>query len=157
MGDVRTTPVTEIMSTQIEMVAESTPISYVARLMRDKEISGMPVTSDDGVLIGVISASDLLRAVPGAKEGAPVGSLAGFYAEIKPSVLITPELFERALEGTVGELMTKMIVSVPIDATVQHAAQVMIDSGVHRLLVLDRNENLAGLVTAMDIVRHVAG
>jgi CBS domain-containing protein len=153
---VRNTPVTVIMTRQIEMVADSTPISYAAKLMLDNDISGMPVTTDDGTLTGVISAYELLRALPGSGSTPPAVAR-GFYNEIKPSVLYSPDFIRGNLQGTVRDYMSKLLVSVGTEATVQDVAQIMIEAGVRRVLVLDRNDNLAGLVTATDIVTHVAG
>ena len=154
--EVRTTVVSAIMTTQIEMVEESTPIRYVARLMMDKQIGGLPVTDEEGTVVGVVSAADLLGAVPKVADEGERGRQ-GFYADLSPSVLLTPNLFESLTEGTVRDFMSQLVVSVPVDATVRHAAQVMTDVGVHRVIVLDKLGNLAGLLTASDIVRHVAG
>ena len=156
--EVRTTVVSAIMTTQIEMVAESTPIRFVAELMMTKQIGGLPVTDDEGTVVGVVTAADLLGAVPRLSRppgGASRGS--GFYADLSPSVRLTPGLLDGLAEGTVRDYMSKLVVSVPVDATVGHAAQVMTDVGVHRVIVLDKFGNLAGLLTASDIVRHVAG
>jgi CBS domain-containing protein len=153
---VRTTPVTAIMTTRIEMVAESMPVSYAAQIMIDRQINGMPVTNDDGSLIGVISASDLLRAVSGGGSVPPRASR-GFYTDLRPSVLYEPDFIRGNLQGTVRDYMSAVLVSVSTEATVQEAAQVMVETGLSRVLVLDNNENLAGMLTAHDIVRHVAG
>jgi CBS domain-containing protein len=132
------------------------PVSAAAKIMIDREISGMPVTNDEGAVCGVISAADLLRAVSGSGSIPPLSSR-GFYTELKPSILYEPDLIRGNLQGTVTDYMSTVIVSVATEATVQEAAQTMMESGVNRVLVLDKNNNLAGLLTAHDIVRHVAG
>jgi CBS domain-containing protein len=153
---VRGTPVTAIMTRRIEMVAASMPVSHAAHIMLDKEITGMPVTDDEGAFIGVVSAADLLRAVSGSGSSPPPASR-GFYTDIRPSVLYDADFIRGNLQGTVKDYMSTFLVSVPTEATVQEAAQTMVESGVSRVLVLDRNGNLAGIVTASDVVRHVAG
>ena len=50
--------VKEVMTKQVITVEEDCPIEDAARLMRDKEIGGLPVMRD-GALVGIITESDL--------------------------------------------------------------------------------------------------
>jgi CBS domain-containing protein len=59
-------------------------------------------------------------------------------------------------ETTVGSVMTTAVVSLPPGAAVQEAARLMLPAGVHRLLVVDDEGELVGLVSSSDIVRAVA-
>ncbi|NIX25667.1 MAG: CBS domain-containing protein, partial [Actinobacteria bacterium] len=58
-------------------------------------------------------------------------------------------------DHVVAEAMSRTVVSVPGGADIRHAARLMTDAGVNRLLVVD-GTGLAGLVSASDIVRAVA-
>lgn len=58
-------------------------------------------------------------------------------------------------EHTVEEIMTRDVISRPSSTTVRQAAGYMLESGVHRLLVID-DGRLQGIVTNTDIVRAVA-
>ncbi|NIR42635.1 MAG: CBS domain-containing protein [Gemmatimonadetes bacterium] len=51
--------------------------------------------------------------------------------------------------------MTREVKSQPSRATVQQAPRYMLDSGIHRVLVMDERE-LRGIVTTTDIVRAIA-
>lgn len=55
VGDVMTTPV----------VAASplTDIRRIARVMLDRDVDGVPIVNEAGVLLGFVSRSDILRAV----------------------------------------------------------------------------------------------
>ena len=155
---VRTTPVTAIMTRRIEMVAASIAVSYAARIMIDQSISGMPVTNDDGGIIGMLCAADLLRAVSGlGSMPPPEAGRGGFYNDLRPSVLYAPDFIRGKLQGTVREYMSQVVVTLSTEDTVQRAASTMMENGVTHALVLDKNDNLAGILTAEDIIRHVAG
>ena len=161
--DIRNVPVAEIMATRIEMVDEETPISFAAKLLMDKRISGLPVTDDDGVVSGMVSAVDVVRAV---QQRLDSDATQRFYAGMLPRMLLdarasespvgTAPLATDTLVGKVRDYMNRALVSVPPDATVGEAAKLMRDKRVARVLVLDSNRNLAGLVTQSDIVRLVA-
>ncbi len=51
--------------------------------------------------------------------------------------------------------MTRRVVAVTPDADVRDAAAVMIEAGVHRVLVMNGRE-LLGILSATDVVRAVA-
>jgi CBS-domain-containing membrane protein len=56
-------PVTDIMWTPVPSVAPESDIRRVARVLLDTGLPGLPVVDDQGLVIGFISRSDILRAV----------------------------------------------------------------------------------------------
>ena len=60
------------------------------------------------------------------------------------------------VEAKVGDYMSDLIIAVGVDATVRDAVRLMKKGAVHRVLVVDDQGNLAGLVSATDIVYLVA-
>jgi len=54
--------VAEVMTQVVVTVEPETPIAEVVALLRDRHISGVPVVSRDGTVVGVISTSDVLAA-----------------------------------------------------------------------------------------------
>ena len=129
MTDPLDQPVSDIMSRSLEMVADTIPLSYAANLMATKRVTGLPVTTEEGDLVGVLSWTDVMEAMCSNATD--------------------------ALTGTVQRYMTDSIVAVSVDATVRDAAALMKRGSVHRVLVVDGAGNLAGLVSAIDIVRHL--
>jgi CBS-domain-containing membrane protein len=65
----------------------------------------------------------------------------------------SPEVLGRAL---VGDWMSRGVVSVPPDASLQRVCEVMVREQIHRVCVTV-GDRLVGLVTSFDVVRHVAG
>lgn len=122
-------PVSEVMTTVIEMVSNTIPMAYACKLLVDKHITGLPVTTEEGDLVGVLSWTDVMNAL-----------------QTDPN---------ETLRGVVGDYMTERIVAVATTGTVGDAASVMTRGNVHRVLVVDDSGNLAGLVSAVDIVRHL--
>ena len=51
----------EIMTREVITVPPGTPVRDIAALMLDKHISGVPVVTDDGRMVGIVSESDLLH------------------------------------------------------------------------------------------------
>jgi len=69
---------------------------------------------------------------------------------------LTAYAVEKFIEIDVDELMTRDILFVRPETPVATVAKTMIDQRVHRLLVLDEENHLLGLITATDFVRLAA-
>lgn len=66
-SDPAQTPVLSLMTGAVVTCDEETPLEEVARVMLDRRIHRVLVTRD-GAVCGILTAMDLLRALPGASE-----------------------------------------------------------------------------------------
>lgn len=113
-----------------------TTIKDAAKTMMDRGVSGAPVTDEAGVVLGVISRSDLLRVIT---EGRSKSDATSQLLNIESS--------------PVKDSMTATPVTVSPDATVLEAARTMYGPRLNRLLVVDEAGQLLGLITSTDVVR----
>jgi CBS domain-containing protein len=140
--------VSDFMSRDVFAVGPDTSLETAARMLAQRRIGGAPVI-DKGRVVGVISASDLVdpdtdvSGVPGYPLYYRV--MDGLAEEIGDDVHVRP--------GRVSEIMTPSVVSIAGDATIVEAARRMLQLGVHRLLVLRGDNELAGVVTTVDLLR----
>lgn len=137
------TTVAEVMTTDVGTVDERTPFKEIARLLATRRVSAVPVVDDDGRVVGVVSETDLLRK---EEHQAPWRSrrLAnrGTLSE------------RRKAAGTVAaELMTAPPVCIGLGASLPTAARAMTDHDVTRLIVLNPDGRIAGIVTRSDLLR----
>ena len=156
MVDALQRPVSEVMAKAIMMVSDAMPLSYAAKVMAEQNVAGLPVTDATGALTGVISWSDVMRALNKRPETEKVKFELDFYGPAPPSGLLGNVPTLELLPGTVAEHMSTLLVAVSEEVSVRHAASVMTRGNVHRVLVIDDAGNLAGLVSAVDIVRCIA-
>ena len=63
----------DIMTRNPISIEPEAPIEAAARIMRDRKIGALPVTRD-GVLLGLITKSDIFRALVGIFESAAAGA-----------------------------------------------------------------------------------
>lgn len=54
----------------------------------------------------------------------------------------------------VADVMTRNVISVPPDATIEHAAKLMLERGISGLFVVDADGGLAGVITEGDLLRR---
>lgn len=172
----------DIMTTDLVTVSPEMSLHELAEIFAAKRISGAPVVA--GVdLVGVISSSDLLEfesTSPGSPrhradqtEWGEVEDSREWETETPPGYYFTDfwhdagaDVLERIEtsegpewnhleERTVGEAMTPSVWSMPSSTPVQHAARLMLDNRIHRVLIVN-DGILVGIVSASDIVRAVA-
>lgn len=60
--------VAELMQTDVRSIAPDATIAEVVQAMADLRVSGLPVVSDSGKVLGVVSATDVLQAEAEASD-----------------------------------------------------------------------------------------
>jgi CBS domain-containing protein len=137
--------VEDVMTKEVITVRPETPLKEVARTLALNEISGVPVT-DAGVVIGVVSETDLIR---GEAPAETRGRSRHLFAH-------EPDGDEpRGLARTAGEAMTTPPLTIEGRETLEAAATLMSARDINRLPVVD-DRGLAGIVTRADLVRALA-
>ncbi|GAB4224226.1 MAG: CBS domain-containing protein [Acidobacteriota bacterium] len=148
------TPVSELMTRDVAVVTTDTEIHELERLFLEKKIHGTPVVDADGRLVGVISQTDLLawhfnNGIDGS----------GFYEapEMPDPEGVRDLRVSDIRTATVGEVMTPLVHAIRETATAGEAAERMLRHRIHRLIVVDENLRVRGIVSAMDLLRLLPG
>jgi CBS domain-containing protein len=55
--------VRDVMTTPVVAAAPVTDIRRIAKVMLDRQVDGVPIVNEDGLLVGFVSRSEILRAV----------------------------------------------------------------------------------------------
>jgi predicted transcriptional regulator len=118
----------DVMERNVYWLPSEMPLERAAEELASRQISGAPVCAANGRIVGMLSMRDLTE----------------FYGGVNELRLVE-------------EVMTPEILAVAPDDPIQQAINLMAFEGVHRLLVIDRDQRLAGIVTSMDILRELAG
>jgi len=119
----------DIMSKQVYVVdADASAVEAAWGLTR-RHIGGAPARDANGNLVGVLSKGDLVNP--------------------EPAQWIRGE-------ATVGDLMNPDVISLYAEDPAMAAVNEMAARDIHRIVVLDEDSKLAGIVTPMDIIRAMA-
>ncbi len=97
-----------------------------AKLMAEKNIGAVPVLSEDGKLLGIFSERDLLRRV--------------IVKGLDPK------------EVKVDDVMTREIMLALDDESYEECLAKMKKAGIRHLPVVDRNNNLLGMLSIRDLM-----
>ena len=149
-----TKTVGEMMTTPPLTAMPDMPLKDAIQLLATNRISGLPVVDDTGAAIGEISETDLMWQVSGASLPAYVMLLDSVVYLTNPA-RYSQEL-HKALGQTVADVMSRKVTLVKADDDLQRAAQLMHDKQIRRLLVVDDDEHVIGILTRGDIVRELA-
>jgi CBS domain-containing protein len=148
--------VRDVMQDHVVSVAVNTPLIDVHRLFVEEEISGAPVVEDDGKLVGVISSTDLIRAVEEEHQSGGMGHHEYFRDLLpysSPDWSAAPEDFQDRLgQSQVEDVMTREVLTIEPHASTAAAARLLRENGVHRLFVTERNQ-LVGVLSAWDLLQ----
>jgi CBS domain-containing membrane protein len=118
----------DIMSRDVLTLPPDMPAHDAAAALAQRGISGAPVVDTSGRLVGILSLTDLTD----------------------------PERRPRTSACTVGHLMTPALLTLHDSDLAMNAVRLMVREQIHRVVVLDDDGQLAGIVTPADIVRALA-
>jgi CBS domain-containing protein len=147
-----------VMTMTVHTVDEDWSLEQLARFFVDKSITGAPVVSRNGKLVGVVSTTDLARAA--TERAAPPPEEHDYFARSFAAAVSPDELAEvtlvRESGRTVRDLMTPAIFDVSPDTKVAEIAQMMVKGRIHRVFVTE-DKKIVGVVSALDLLRLLAG
>jgi CBS domain-containing protein len=146
------TTVSEVMTKEVFAVAPDTSLESAARMMASKSITGAPVVSEDGETVGVVTLIDLADPDNQASDNPGYST---FY-QIADGWAQTIGNAKSPAAGRVADVMTRAALTTSEETSIEDAAALMLEAKVHRLLV-ERDGQLTGIVSTMDIIRGFLG
>lgn len=113
----------------------ATPVLEARQVMLKERIRHLLVTEDGGLLVGIVTDRDIRLNLPSQATSLSVWEINHLLAKL-----------------TVGQVMTRSVITVGPDRPARDAAQLMLDHTIGALPVLDGG-HLVGIITETDIVR----
>jgi CBS domain-containing protein len=120
--------VKDLMTTKVHTVRDDDDVRTAAKLLTKHKISGIPVVSKTGKLVGFVSERDIIAAVPKPK-----------FCDMK-----------------IRNLMSKKVCSIPYDAPMTQASKIFSVED-YRLLPVIKGSKLVGIIARKDIVKQMIG
>ena len=118
--------VVDIASKNVISFKVDCSIKDAAKKFDANKIDGAPVIKD-GKIVGVFTVNDLVQAI-----------------------------IEGKVNKTVGELMSTNVIIVPEDLKLVNAIELMVERLNSRLIIVDNNQTLRGIVTRTDLMEDIA-
>jgi CBS-domain-containing membrane protein len=148
---LQTIRVADAMSRDVVTVSANATLAEAARLLTQHEVSGVPVTDELGQCVGVLSAADFVK-----KEQAQEGS-SGLKTLASEHMLVRDEgsgafEIEHVAENLVKEFMSSAPQTIVAEQSLIDAAKYMLGEHIHRLIVVDKQASIMGVISALDIL-----
>ena len=152
------TLIRDVMTQDVVTLDPNMTLTELDRVLVAENVSGGPVV-EDGVVVGVVSRTDVIRVL--YDEQMAAANVSGFYGS--PHPIPIPALEHLAQDSRriadhmttmqVSEIMSRNVKNVGPNDEVEAVARLMAAAGYHRVPVLDGTK-LVGIVTSLDVVRH---
>lgn len=123
------------MTQPVATINRSDTIGLANQMIKERNIRSLPVLSED-TLVGIITDRDLKKAYVSEKTGLEAPKVAYLNTRVK-----------------VGSIMTKSVITVKPNTTVDEVAKIMLKHKISSVPVLDDAEKVIGIITLSDIFR----
>lgn len=122
------------MTTPVAAVPATMLLNELSDFFASEGVSGAPVTSESGDVVGIVSQSDLIQAVRLQRSKGLRGLLTS--------------------GPTATDIMNNRVFCVSPDASVRKVAELMVDEQIHRVLVGSIDE-VVGIISSHDLLELV--
>lgn len=147
-------PVRQVMETSIITINLTTPVATIVDMLLEAPFRALPVVDERHRLQGLISTGDLINA----------GMLPMRRGLVRTALeldTVTAEAVEAPLEQArqsnlmAQDIMNRQVRTVEPDQAIREAAQIMTETGLRRLPVIDADGILVGMLTRADLLQAI--
>lgn len=129
----------DLMTENPRTIRATDPLGQAIEALESMKVRHLPVVDDQNELVGMLSDRDL-------------GSLMRTFSEGADAERLIVPLSRRR----VAEFMSADVVSVETDAELREVIDTMLEQRVGALPVVDRDGNVTGIISYVDVLRAVA-
>jgi CBS domain-containing protein len=115
---------------EVYSIAEDTTVHDAARYLRDRQVRSVGICDANGVLLGVVSQSDVSDKVA-AENKCPAWM-------------------------RVSEIMTRQLITATPETPVEDCLRLMEQHGIYHLVVLDSEKGYRGMISVTDLLQLIA-
>ncbi|OCA90609.1 CBS domain-containing protein [Bacillus sp. FJAT-27225] len=139
----------------IENVISVSPDMTLAEVMTvfvEKKIGGVPVCSEDGKLLGMVTDGDILRAIQ------PIDRMIYYfmmYLDYLDEVNVEKRIEDTASANILSISKTKNLVTVTPEDDMDAAVKLLAKHHFKKLPVVDSEQKVVGVISRGDVIRKI--
>lgn len=150
--------VQEIMTAPVVTIYENAKIRDAVTLLLEHDISGLPVVDSNKYLVGVLSESDLVISESSGQGKHPfinemIKLLTHEEVILKNAQESLAAQIEKMSNEIVQNYMTKPVVALYQDDSVEEAAKLITKNNINRIPIMNANRQVVGIVTRHDLLK----
>ncbi|MCK7549285.1 HPP family protein [Marinobacter koreensis] len=145
----------EIMTPSVKAVPQNWTMERLARFLTDNEITGSPVTDDQGEIVGIATLKDITEFRWNASRSKPDDQLT--TEEAAEARRLRMAIFEEMgkVPVEVRDIMTPIVLSVDEQTPVRDIADIMMREHLHRIFVT-KDARITGIITTYDMLKLIS-
>ncbi|EMP57165.1 hypothetical protein MSNKSG1_01043 [Marinobacter santoriniensis NKSG1] len=145
----------EIMTPSVKAVPQNWTMERLARFLTDNEITGSPVTDDQGEIVGIATLKDITEFRWNASRSRPDDHLTS--EEAAEARRLRMAIFEEMgkVPVEVRDIMTPIVLSVDEQTPVRDIADIMMREHLHRIFVT-KDARITGIITTYDMLKLIS-
>jgi len=149
---LRETPIKQVMSQPVVTVNGRAPFSRVAALFVENRIRHLPVTDDEGRLVGLMTKRDLYHTISPRKDIEQ--NLEYFREKIKD---VAGDFYDKeSLDRYILEkVMVKDVHTLREGNTLKEALHLMVEKRIGCVVIVGNEEKVEGIITRYDLLRFM--
>lgn len=150
---LRANTAAELMSPNPISLEQDATVHEAVALLADRGYSAAPVIDEAGRPVGVLSRTDILVHERETARKATFGPAeAGTAPQRSRHEGFSIEVVDRT---RVADIMTPALFTVGVNTPAASVVEQMLALNVHQLFVVDDAQLLVGVITALDVLRHL--
>ncbi len=135
MNTLLTTQAKDVMITRVICVYPKTSLKELSTIFIENQISGAPVVDEEQRLVGFVSQTDLVE------------------LELHSEDYLESRLEETG--GFVQDIMAPEVRALPENTTLAVVLDKMCTERLHRVILVDEQQHVTGIVTTLDVLCHL--
>jgi CBS domain-containing protein len=140
----------EAMTKDVITVGPNTAVREIAALLVQHRISAVPVVSEDGRVMGIVSQTDL-----GHRSETGTEKRRKWWLELFADANVQAREFIKSHGQVAQDIMTRFVVSVSKDAQLSEVAEILDTHRIRQVPVM-HDGKLVGMISRADLVRKLA-
>lgn len=142
--------VDSVMTKNIITINKEANINEAIHLFSENKIPCLPVVSDKKRIIGIVTRKDIFAAT-GIAKGHTLRDI------VRHMIGVPTPHHHTVNDKTVEDIMSSPAITIPSGSDIKKAAFKLIEMRINNLPVVDKDNNLLGVISAGDIVNHTGG
>jgi Ni/Fe-hydrogenase subunit HybB-like protein/CBS domain-containing protein len=135
----------DIMTKNVTAVYPDTPIAEIREILLAKRVSGVPVIDRERKVVGVVSETDIVFSLLHKEEQ--------LTDTLKEIMMPSSSKREKRIGDVAAEVMSSPAITALGNTPLMELTQIVAERGIKRVIIVDIENRLQGIVTQIDIVK----
>lgn len=153
---VHTDTLSEYMEHDVYAIQEDATVRDAIAYFLEKDISGAPILSKDGIAVGFISDGNIMRYMSEDEHSpAAIDSTLMFMDYVRNPDEEFEQKLSSVMDLNVREISKKKPITISVNASIEDACKLLSESGVKKVPVVDDNKKVVGIISRSAVTKYL--